>query len=150
MTTALQFSRREIAPAGPHVWFRETQGKFASLEREFSEWTAEIQSNEELFKKHIYGNDKPTQLDFRQHRASLSVTIAWGETLALKFLEAEGQSVDRYVELIDEKIVALRSVLHEWHGPIEGDAKLPESLHNKWKEAQEGRGLEDLDALLGD
>src|SRR4051794_12497219 len=113
-------SRGEIAPAPSHVWLREKHGELALLEKEFSAWVAEIQSNEELFKKHVYENENPTQLDFRQHRASLSVTIAWGETLALKFVEVEGQGGERYVDLIDEKIIALRSVFHEWHGAIKG------------------------------
>ena len=120
----------------------EKHGEFASLEKDFGAWVAEIQGNEELFRKHVYENDHPSQLDFRQHRASLSVAIARGESLALLFLSSEGEGAPHYVDLIDEKITALRAVLHEWHGEIQGDANLPESLREGLKEAEEGRGLE--------
>lgn len=155
MTTALQstssISSREIAPRNQWVWLSEKPGHFASLEKDFNEWVAGVQGNEVLFRKHVYENDHPSQFDFRQHRAGLSVAIARGESLALLFLSSEGGGTQRYVDLIDEKVAALRVVLHEWHGEISGDANLPESLRDGLKEAEEGHGLEDLETLiLGD
>ena len=76
MTTVnppISFPRREIAPGSHQLWLRGKQGKLAPLEKEFSEWIAEIQSNEELFKTHVYDNADPSAGSiFRQHRASLT------------------------------------------------------------------------------
>src|SRR4051794_4277593 len=104
-------SQREIAPSSHRVWLNEQPTESLSLEQKFLQWTAAIEFDEALFQRHVYGNDEPTELDFRQHRACLCQAIATGETLAIEFLanNPNGDGAE-YVGRIDEKLASLRAV----------------------------------------
>lgn len=135
------------AAARPHVqvWAKETGDRLSELNDAFADWVKVIRKNEELFQRHVYENDSPGQLDFRQHRQSLYAMLAAGEALAVEFTLLGAAEV----ALIDQKLAALRHVLHEWHGPV-SDPAIPESFRQGMREAGEQAGLQTLDSLIGE
>ncbi len=138
--------RRETLPPDLRLWINEeVADRFQEAEAQFQDWLKALGKMEALFAKHVYRNDDATQLDFRQHRQCLYASLARGEALAVDF-ETLGESAGapKYVELIDEKLEALRAVLREWHGPAD-DPALPQSCRQGFFEARNGIGLEELE-----
>ena len=144
MSPSGSISAEQSAPEAP-VWKREEPAhQVHELDARFREWQHHLQEVEALFQKHVYGNDQATQLDFRQHRQLLYSMLAAGEALAIEFELLGEKEAGQSVQTIDQKLDALRIVLHEWHGPAD-DPALPESFRQGLLEARNRIGLEPLE-----
>jgi hypothetical protein len=142
--------RREFPFPGHQVWVREEADAIVALEGRYAQWLASLAEIEGMFKQHVYESEEPAETDFRQHRQFLYTHLAIGEELAVDFLTTEGAEAERarpYVELIDQKLDALRAVLHAWHGDLEAQNDLPDSFKQGLRDLAEGRTVEMESAL---
>jgi hypothetical protein len=119
------------------------------LSMQLASWLKDVAESEEVFRQHVYENKDVTQMDFRQHRASLFAFLSDGENLAIGYtLWAEATKKEKEalaaVNLLDEKLAVLRNILWKWHGPLEAQSDVPESFKQGAKEADEGK-IVDLD-----
>jgi len=155
-SAAKAFPGREIAPPSHQRWAKETEDGFAALEERFREWGALAEKNEELFQRHVYKNEDAFDGDFRQHRLSLCEMMGMGEEIAYDFLAfvAKNPETDQeiqvaalsYVKIMDQKLASLRATLFQWHGDIEAQVDLPESLKEGCREVKAGK-IEDWEDL---
>lgn len=146
----LEIPHREICPPDFKRW-NQSQGGLADLEAKYAEWLSEIASAEDLFKEHVYQTDDLTDGDARQHRFHLCSLMATGERLALKFLMHGDENdnmefVQKYASLIDGKLETFRQTLHKWHGPIDQQTDLPDSLKQAASEIETGQ-IEDWEEM---
>ena len=138
---------REIAPPGHLVWVQKKDDEYSKLEQFYADWIRDVAATEELFAKHIRGNSDLNDADLRQHRFALCHLMAAGERLAFNFLCLDGKKdVKSYVNLIDEKVTALRKEFIDWHTPEGYQDSVPDSFKDGMKEAAEGKLLEFPDA----
>ncbi len=122
-------------------WVAEKRDPFTELEEHYGAWIADCASVEELFKKHVYENPEMTGMDLRQHRAVLYRLMSFGETLAVDFFylqNADRQQVIAYFKLIDQKLSTLRERLNAWHGKLQNQEDIPESIKQAFAELDNG------------
>lgn len=143
-------SSREVAPPSHLAWREAQEDKYAQLEARYSEWLKSLSEMEEVFKKRVYGNENFNDADARQHRYHLCGLMAGGEGLAFDFLALkDGEDVQSYVTLLDQKLDVLRSTLHAWHGAVSDQNDIPESFKKGTAEIDEGKVV-NMDEALSD
>jgi hypothetical protein len=142
--------KREYAPPGYTGWAREAVDLFAMYNEGFDAWLSDLKKEQALFKTHVYENNDLTDTDLRQHREHLCGLLSVGESLALAFMRLGQEQSDKakdvvpYVNLIDQKLKELFSVLFAWHGPLQCQSDVPDSFKQSVSEAESGK-LVDLD-----
>ena len=141
------FPNREYAPPGRTLWVRPTMDQFTICTGAFQQWLSDIEKEQALFKINVYENNNLTESDLRQHREHLCGLLSIGESVALAFMSV-GQQPDKakdvipYINMIDQKLKELFSVLFAWHGPLQGQSDVPESFKQAVAEADAGNLVE--------
>ena len=85
-------------------------------------------------------------MDFRQHRALLYSLIAQGERLALQMVDAGTSEASEHLASIDQKLLAGKRTLFEWHGPTD-HASVPDDFARAMCEVADDRVV-DLEKAL--
>jgi len=149
-TATLQ--HREIAPPSHRRWATLAQGEISALEERFREWGALIDKDEEMFQRNVYDSQQAWDADFRQHRMHLCGLMAAGEELALDFLmfiekNRPAEEATAFLKIIDQKLAALRLTFFQWHGPLEGQADIPQEFIEGMRDIQSGKVFDLEEAL---
>gem|GEM_PF-2809416 len=140
-----QLHSQGLASRGRVRWPSHQEDERSRIEAGFTAWLDDITAVQDIFSKHVYNNPECSDFDLRQHRVLLYKLLAVGEELVVDALACHQEQpiLESYIKLGDQKLEELRTVLHEWHGPVE-DTSLPESLKSAFKELQAG-SLTDLE-----
>lgn len=135
---------REIAPKSHRVWQTQNEDVLSSLQSHFKAWLDDITQSESLFKQNVYDNPDLSDMDLRQHRIMLYDILHSGEELSFLYLDfgyrfGKIQEVKPFIEIIDGKLKEFFKVLFAWHGSIDNQQDLPDSLKQAFKESDEDK-----------
>jgi hypothetical protein len=145
-----QSPTREVLPDTHRIWLEEQQDGYSKLEKRFFLWIEELETSDELFKKHIYENPDLVEGDLRQHRLRIHTLMAHGEKLALGFMRlGVAEDTKNYISRIDEQLRGLWNTLHAWHGPMEEQKDIPESFKRGLAEIEAGKVV-DMERALNE
>jgi hypothetical protein len=141
------FQQREISPLSHRQWVGERTDELQAVKQDFATWIADIGTNEDLFKKHVYNNDNLDQVDLWEHRARLYRLLAIGDYLKLEFVRVsalldKAEALKSHIGLIEQQHKELFSTLLAWHGPREMQKDIPESFKTGMEQAAAGNLLE--------
>jgi hypothetical protein len=148
MIAALQaaelLTRNPAEVVVPHWHDVEVEEHQVDLDALYGVWQAQLDHTEQMFREHVYDNQDATQYDYRQHRMFLYNMLWLGETLAITLIRLGKLGIlgtEEYFQRADAKLAELRQTLHSWHGSIEHQSDLPESLKQAFAELDRGETL---------
>jgi hypothetical protein len=138
------FQEREAMSSSSRAWFAPPKNQPAKLRADYADWLATEQALIETATERIYTNQEVSPLDLRFHLGAISSAIASGQSLILQafLLREEGAVSEGFFQtemaVLDEHIAQLVSRLNEWHGTIDSQTDIPESLKQAFREASAG------------
>ncbi|HTI71557.1 MAG TPA: hypothetical protein VMF06_16405 [Candidatus Limnocylindria bacterium] len=113
----------------PPEWRSLKQAPEDEIHARFENFKEMIEFSEKNFKEHVYDNHEAGQYDFMQHRYVICYLMSVGEKLAMDAFRLEQDQVrDAMLTKVEATLRPLRLIFFQWHGPIEAQTDLPESL----------------------
>jgi hypothetical protein len=134
----------EVLASSSRAWFAPPKPKTAKLREQYADWLASEEAFLETASERVYTNDEISPLDLRFHLGAIASAIASGQSLILEVLALRGEGAvapdffTAEIATLDEHISALVRRLNEWHGTIDSQADIPESLKQAFREAATG------------
>jgi len=125
-------------------WQPAQEDEVSKLEKRYAEWAAAAESVQHAAAKRLYENKDVCPIEVRFHLQNLSALLFKGQNIVLTAiqLQAKGEVPTDFFEaeiaIIDGLVPVLVSRLNEWHGTIDSQTDIPDSLKKAFAEAKAG------------
>jgi hypothetical protein len=135
------FHQREAMALSARVWLSARQSQTARLEEGFSDFIKSERMLEEIANERIYSRKDVDALDLRFHQCEIAAFISEAQQIIINalLLRAEGVEPEDFFEseiaVLDKHIARLMARLNEWHGTIDTQTDIPDSLKKAFQEA---------------
>ena len=129
-------------------WNPAQDDDVSKLKKDYAVWVERVAVTQDAAAKQLYDNPDSCPIQLRFHLQNFAALLSRGQLMVLKAYdlssrgEAPGDFFADEIDNIDRLVPSLVDRLHMWHGSIDSQHDIPDSLKQAFKEVESGDVIE--------